>query len=273
MHWVLGVTNPNHDSPSHAAEPLPESELETLDPKIDIVFKMLFAAKKNERLLVSFLNAVLQPERPIVRVEVSNPEIEPEQVDRRGAFLDVHVWREDGEQVDIEMQTTGHPGLLSRFLYYWAGLYREQLKKGQSYEELKPVIGVFILNFKQLPSESFHSHYQVRNAEGHVLSSALGMHFLELPKLQHTLEEIDGAEATGTEEAGEMGRRAKRGLPVAASGRSCYTGVASWPPPPTKNGGNSPRWTPTFTTPMNPSPSSLPTPKRAASLASARTPY
>jgi hypothetical protein len=44
---------------------------DTLDPKLDIVFKMLFGHPDNRDLLISLLSAVLRPTSPIraVRVE------------------------------------------------------------------------------------------------------------------------------------------------------------------------------------------------------------
>ena len=46
---------------------------ETLNPRLDVVFKLLFADERNRDLLVSLLNAVLQPARRIVSVQVVNP--------------------------------------------------------------------------------------------------------------------------------------------------------------------------------------------------------
>ena len=42
----------------------------TLDPKLDIVFSMLFGEERNRALLVSLLTAVLRPSTPIGAVEV-----------------------------------------------------------------------------------------------------------------------------------------------------------------------------------------------------------
>jgi hypothetical protein len=48
----------------------------SLAPKMDVVFKLLFAAEKNRELLISLLTALLRPESPIESVEVLNPEID-----------------------------------------------------------------------------------------------------------------------------------------------------------------------------------------------------
>ncbi|MBI2373596.1 MAG: PD-(D/E)XK nuclease family transposase, partial [Deltaproteobacteria bacterium] len=44
----------------------------TLDPTLDVVFKMLFAAPENRDILIALLTAVLRPASPIRSVEVRN---------------------------------------------------------------------------------------------------------------------------------------------------------------------------------------------------------
>lgn len=70
--------------------------MDLLDPKLDVVFKMLFAAEGNEHLLVSLLTAVLRPSSPIAHVQVANPELPKELASDRGVRLDVLVELEDG---------------------------------------------------------------------------------------------------------------------------------------------------------------------------------
>ncbi|MDU4659011.1 MAG: PD-(D/E)XK nuclease family transposase [Clostridium butyricum] len=41
-----------------------------LDPKIDFIFKNIFGAEKNKRILISFLNSVLKNSSPIKTVEI-----------------------------------------------------------------------------------------------------------------------------------------------------------------------------------------------------------
>ena len=47
-----------------------------LSPKVDFVFKKIFGSEKHPRILISFLNAVMQPTDPIKSVEVRNSDIE-----------------------------------------------------------------------------------------------------------------------------------------------------------------------------------------------------
>jgi predicted transposase/invertase (TIGR01784 family) len=77
----------------------------TLDPKLDIVFWMLFGAEQNRALLISLLNAVLRPALPIESAEVLHAQPERVGVDDKSIVLDVRARLANGEQVDVEMQS------------------------------------------------------------------------------------------------------------------------------------------------------------------------
>ena len=55
-----------------------------LDPKLDVVFKMLFADDANRPLLASLLTAVLRPSSPIAGLQVMNPELPKDLTTDRG---------------------------------------------------------------------------------------------------------------------------------------------------------------------------------------------
>ena len=63
----------------------------TLDPKLDIVFWMLFGEARNRVLLISLINAVLQPAVAIDTVEVLHSEPERSDVGDKSIALDVRV--------------------------------------------------------------------------------------------------------------------------------------------------------------------------------------
>src|SRR6478752_5014148 len=86
----------------------------TLDPKLDIVFWMLFGTEQNHELLSSLLNAVLQPPVPIAALEVLHAQPERSSVDDKSIALDVRVRLQNGEQVDVEMQSQRRPAQRER---------------------------------------------------------------------------------------------------------------------------------------------------------------
>jgi predicted transposase/invertase (TIGR01784 family) len=170
----------------------------SLDPKLDIVFKLLFGEERNKALLVSLLNAVLNPKLPLQGVTVLHPEPGRESPDDKGIVLDLRVSLSSGEQVDIEMQSQARPAQRTRALYYWARMYGTQLSRGDPYDELRRCVVVLITDFKELDSERFHSLFRVQEVHEHQeLTEHLELHLVELPKL---------AEAVGKNEEPELVR-------------------------------------------------------------------
>ena len=167
--------------PPHAKAPLMRTRL---DPKLDIVFKLLFAEERNKHLLLSLLNAVLQPQAPIQTVTVLPSEPAKDAVDDKGIALDLRVALASGEQVDIEMQSQPRPAGRERILYYWARLYGSQLSRGEHYPALRRCVVVLITDFNELDSSRFHSVFQVQETHDHSsLSEQLEIHLVELTKL------------------------------------------------------------------------------------------
>jgi len=166
--------------------------MKLLDPKLDVVFKLLFAHVNNRDILVALLTAVLRPVAPIDTVDVLNPEVPKDLPADRGAVLDIHVRLADGRHIDVEMQSALPPGLRQRFLYYWARLHASQLTIGDHYEKLCPTVSVVILEEALLPLERAHSTFRVLEVEtGYELTDELEMHFIELSKI--SMEQDDNA--------------------------------------------------------------------------------
>jgi len=157
----------------------------TLSPRNDVVFKLLFADARNRDLLLSLLNAVLQPPRPIVSVDVVNPEIQRDAVDDRGLVLDILAVHGDGTRTDVEMQSYLQPALPGRALYHWARLFRHGIGRGDDYAALRPCRVVFLLAHRQLPGARVHSTFRALEVhDGTLLSDVLEVHTVELPKLR-----------------------------------------------------------------------------------------
>ncbi len=155
-----------------------------LDPKLDVVFKILFAAQQNRDLLISLLTAVLRPSSPIVTVEVLNPEMPKELVTDKGSILDLRLKLADGRLIDVEMQANQQEGLRNRALFYWARMYSAQLGPGMGYDELQPCVTIFIMGQSELPSSRFHSTFELLEVHSSErFSDQLTVHFVELRKL------------------------------------------------------------------------------------------
>ena len=71
-----------------------------LNPKIDFVFKKIFGSEEHPEILISFLNAVLKPQKPIVSVEIKNSDLEKEYIEDK----DVKALTSNKEIINIEIQ-------------------------------------------------------------------------------------------------------------------------------------------------------------------------
>lgn len=167
----------------------------TLDPMLDVVFKMLLTDPANRELLLCFLQDFLKPEVPIVDVVVLNPETVRQGVGERSAIVDLMMALADGERVHVEIQLRGHDAFVPRSVFYWARTYAGQLSPGMSYEKLKPTTGIFILDYSELPGDNYYSIFELRERERHTrLSDVLALHYLELPKIPRELLAARGLE-------------------------------------------------------------------------------
>lgn len=156
----------------------------TLDPKLDVVFKLLFSKPSNKRLLISLLTAILEPTSPIVDVEVLDPEVAKESVAAKGTMLDLLVKLLDGSRVNMEIQASPRNWSMSRGVFYSARVFAGQLNRGDHYDELTPVISVYILNFNALSGARYHSRFSLLEVHDHSqLTQDLTIHVIELPKL------------------------------------------------------------------------------------------
>jgi hypothetical protein len=170
-----------------------------LDPKNDYVFKRLFT--QAPELLVSLINAIRDREPPIASLEILNPSIDPQTLSGKHIVLDVLAVDVEGRRFNVEMQVKRHRAWGSRSLYYLAKLLSGQLKSGQGYESLRPVIGIHIMDF-----DHFNEHEVIHGAEPLAteqyvwcfalrdrdqpqitMGEELQLHFLELPKALRVL--------------------------------------------------------------------------------------
>ena len=164
-----------------------------LNPKIDFVFKKIFGSEEHPEILISFLNAVLKPEKPIVSVEIKNSDLEKEYIEDKFSRLDVKALTSNKEIINIEIQLKNEYNMIQRSLYYWSKLYEEQLSEGDRYDKLSRTVCINILDFKYLKNDRFHNGYRLKEIEtNEELTDLQEIHFIEIPKLKRfeSTEEI-----------------------------------------------------------------------------------
>ncbi|CAN2042669.1 transposase [Candidatus Magnetomoraceae bacterium gMMP-15] len=164
-----------------------------LSPKLDFVFKKLFT--KDVDLLIDLINTVLKLSdyKRVKEIEIKNPTILPEDISKKFIVLDILAVDETDHKYDIEIQVRKYDYYPERALYYLTKMYSDQLDSGEKYDELKPVIGIHFLDYKQFPkSNQCYFCFQLRDVDNPKLkfTDDLSLIIFELPKLSE-LKKLD----------------------------------------------------------------------------------
>jgi predicted transposase/invertase (TIGR01784 family) len=167
------------------------SKLSTLDPSLDVVFKLLFTSRpESNELLIALLTAVLRPQKPFKNVVVRNPEIPREAIENHGTVLDIFAELEDGTRLDIEMQCDRRPSFRKRALYYWARMFGGDLARGSEYDGIRPAISVLFLGYRELRGDRVHSIFRLLEVHDHErFAEEMELHVIELGKLDRATSE------------------------------------------------------------------------------------
>ena len=99
-----------------------------LSPKIDFVFKKIFGNEKHPEILISFLNAVMEPTDPIKSVQIKNSDIEKEHIEDKYSRLDIKAITNSGEYINVEIQVKNEYNMIKRSLSIsWRAILRAQV--------------------------------------------------------------------------------------------------------------------------------------------------
>lgn len=157
----------------------------TIDPRIDYVFKVIFASLGNEHVIVDFLNAVIKPETLIKTVKIGNPFNERESEHDKLSVVDIKVIDEKDFTYQIEMQLGSHRDIKPRSLVNWAQIYSKQKSKGEDYSQFRPAISIWLLNSNITTKPNFHNVVEMRYRDDYDLYiDHMEIHLLELKKWQ-----------------------------------------------------------------------------------------
>jgi predicted transposase/invertase (TIGR01784 family) len=170
-----------------------------INPKIDFAFKKIFGSEDSKDILISFLNALLYEEQPVIQdLEILNPYLAPQIRGVKDTYLDIKAKIRDAKTGDrtviIEMQVLNVEGFEKRILYNATKSYSTQLSSGQGYNLLNPVIALTITDFVMfaeihqvisrfgLKEQSYLIDYPIYDIE---------LVFVELPKFKKQLSELE----------------------------------------------------------------------------------
>lgn len=166
-----------------------------INPKTDFAFKKIFGSSESKDILISFLNALVYNSELVIQdLEIIDPYLAPKVTGLKDTYLDVKAQLNTGEIVIIEMQVINVEAFTKRVLYNAAKTYSLQLDVGQGYRFLKPVIALTITDFIQFENtDSWISHFvfKEKNQNFNYSENELELVFVELPKFQKSLEELE----------------------------------------------------------------------------------
>ena len=159
-----------------------------------MLLKKIFGSHQSEKILISFLNAIIyEGENIIESLTIVNP-FNPDQIiSFKDTYLDVKAVLVDGSIVVIEMQVARMTAFNKRVAYNLAKAYANQLDKGEKYPLLNPAIAVTITDFilfKKTDDPINKFVFQEETKKLECLDKELRLIFVELPKFQKTLSEL-----------------------------------------------------------------------------------
>ena len=166
------------------------------NPKIDIVFKKLFATEENKDLLMSLINSILPKNEQVVKIELKNPYQVSDYIGGKNSILDIKAQDENGIFFDIEMQMKHYDFYPKRTLFYWAKMFSSQIDtspnrtKHTVYKELTKCIVISFMDFAFFEDEQYFRCFTIvdrETNERHVALDYLELYFIELPKFKENL--------------------------------------------------------------------------------------
>ncbi|MBV5333390.1 Rpn family recombination-promoting nuclease/putative transposase, partial [bacterium] len=136
-------------------------------------------------LLADLINAVRSEEPRIEVIDVLNPRIDPEELSGKFIVLDILAKDPAGHLYNIEMQVRRHDPWSARSTYYLARALTSQIKHGDGYTRLKPVIGIHLLDFilfADNPQALWRFELRDRTQPDVLLGPELQLNIVELSK-------------------------------------------------------------------------------------------
>ena len=165
-----------------------------ISPKTDFAFKRIFGSNRSQKILISFLNAIVYDNQNIIQsLEIIDPYNAGYTRTLKDTYLDVRALLDNGSTVIIEMQVLNIEGFEKRVIYNLAKTYGSQLSLRTEQPRLQPFITLIITDFL-LFQESGKMINKFRFKEDTELFNyrdELTLIFLELPKFNKELSALE----------------------------------------------------------------------------------
>lgn len=151
-------------------------------PSVDFCFQELMEDKE---ILRGFCGAILHvPPEEIEEIELLPKQLRKKYKEEKYGILDVHIRLNNGERMNIEMQSTSYDYWQERSLFYLSKMYTDQIQGGEDYDSLKKCIHVGVLNFNLFPHNRYYSRFHIwEDTNREMYTDKFEIHILELTKL------------------------------------------------------------------------------------------
>lgn len=131
----------------------------------DVAFKTFF--RKNSSMLKKVISMSTKiKECEIKKMTILNSELIKVTNDDKLGILDLLIEINDEKQINIEMQNVDKNNLPERLEYYLSKKFIENIEKGENYENLKHIYGIYFLNYNDKNYPNFYSiiqNYDIMN--------------------------------------------------------------------------------------------------------------
>ena len=153
-----------------------------LSPMSDILFKRIFGEEKE--IMMEVINAVIQPDHPVVELEYLQPELSPQGIKDKLTIVDVRCKDDNNRQFIVEMQVILKKGFHERVFYNASKVYGKQLQIGDDIKLLQPVYAISFINGNIEPIDFnwVHRYEMMKRGEINTSLNTITLIFVEIPK-------------------------------------------------------------------------------------------
>ena len=166
-----------------------EQEEKTNKPKNDVIFKNLFSKAGNEDLLKEFLEEILGIK--INKIEIQKEvEVSKSHEKEKCGRLDLRVKIDENIIVIIEMQLEDKCKMDKRAMYYASKIMASSLESGQTYNQIKNMYVISILDYNMLETEEYNTDTVIVDSKyrKYVVIDGIKFYFIELPKFREQVK-------------------------------------------------------------------------------------
>lgn len=161
-----------------------------INPYTDFGFKKLFGEPTSKDFLIDFLNQVLPAHHAIADLVIENPE----NLDERRAFFDIHCTAVSGERFMVGMQKANPTGFKDRTLFNLTYPVLQQMQISEQGFQFRFIYFITLLDFyyeADTERAKFRRDVQWKDQDDKVVLNKLSLVFLQMPVFKKTAHELE----------------------------------------------------------------------------------